>query len=381
MRASFKLLIATCAVVIPALVPAMARAHGASSSYLTIATDDAGLQVRWEIALRDLDYAIGLDSTGDGAITWGELRAHQSAIEAYALPRLTLGADGSPCRPGPVSLLADQRGDGAYAVLRFAAACPAEVRRVTVGYSLLFDLDPMHRGLLNFVAGRASHVAALSPAAPQITLDAGGDLAAAFGEFFRIGVGHIFGGLDHMLFVAVLLLPAMFSRRDGGEWRPVPRFRPAFLEAARILSAFTAAHAMTVTAASLGVIEVPARLIEGAIALTIVATAVDNIIPILPQRRWQLAFGFGLIHGLGFASALGPLSLPPLATATALLAFNGGVEAAQLVIAAAVLPVGYVLRNIRLYPARLLPAASAAVAVLALGWFANRAFGLTLGSF
>ena len=360
--------------------PSAARAHGASSSYLTIAVDGSKLPVQWSIALRDLDYAIGLDADADGAVTWSEVRAHKKAIEAYVLPRLTLSADGSACAPGDVRVLADQRGDGGYAVLRFEAKCPAAIRRLTVAYKLLFDLDPMHRGLLNVVSGGVSHPAVLSPAAPSATIEAAGDLGATFGEFFRLGIGHIFSGLDHLLFMAMLLLPAMFRRGDEG-WRPVARFRPAFMESVRILSAFTLAHAVTVTAASLGVIEVPAKLIEGAIALTIVVTAIDNILPILPGRRWQIAFGFGLIHGFGFASTLGPLSLPPLATATALVSFNLGVEAAQVLVACVVLPFGFALRDLRLYPARLLPGASAVAAVVALLWFADRAFGWKMGAF
>lgn len=368
--------------VLAVVAPAPASAHGASSSYLTIAVDGRMLDVQWEIALRDLDWAIGIDGRGDGVITWGDLRRQRAAIEAYALPRLTLAADGRPCAVGPTRLLADQRGDGAYAVLRFAADCAGAIHRVTVGYRLMFEFDPMHRGLLAFVADGVSHAAALSPSAPSVTVEAGGSLLTTFATFFEIGVRHIFSGLDHLLFIAVLLLPAMFSRRAGlvgsRSWQPVARFRPAFVETVRILSAFTLAHAITVTAASLGLIELPASLVEGAIALTIAVTAIDNIVPILPGPRWPLAFGFGLIHGLGFASALGPLSLPPLATAAALLSFNLGVEAAQLVVAVVVLPAGFLLRDMPLYPRRLLPGASGVAAVLALGWFAERALGLRL---
>jgi len=361
------------------LLPVSAGAHSASSSYLTIAANSSDLLVRWEIALRDLDYAIGLDSNGDGSITWGEVREHAAAIESYALPRLTLIADGTVCPFGATNLRADVRGDGGYAVLDVTAHCPATVRHLTVRYGLMFDLDPYHRGLLNFVSGRSSTVAALSPASPEIGLDVGGGLGAAFGEFFGIGVTHIFSGLDHLLFVAVLLLPAMFRRAHASGWQPVRSFRPAFMETIRILSAFTLAHAVTVTLASLELISLPARLVEGAIALTIVVTAIDNVVPILPKRRWLVAFLFGLIHGLGFASALGPLSLPALATAVALLSFNLGVEAAQLMVAVVVLPIGFAFRNFRLYPARLLPGASCVVAALALVWFADRAFGWQLG--
>ncbi len=375
------------AMLLLANAPATALAHGASSSYLTVTLEGRDLEVQWEIALRDLDYAVGIDARGDGVITWGDLRRQLPAIEAYAMPRLALSGDGRACAPGPVRLLSDQRGDGAYAVLRFTAACPAAVHRAGVDYHLLFELDPMHRGLLDFVSGGVSHPVALSPRTPSVAFDAGGSLGTTFATFFATGVAHIFSGFDHLLFVAVLLLPAMFRRRHGrgdgqedgrGEWQPVARFRPAFLETVRILSAFTLAHGITLTAATLGFIQLPSALVEGAIALTIAVTAFDNIVPILPGPRWPLAFGFGLIHGLGFASALGPLALPPLATAAALVSFNLGIETGQLAVAALVLPVGFVLRGLPLYPRRLLPGASGVAALLALVWFAERAFGLSL---
>jgi len=128
-----------------------AEAHSASSSYLRINVRGEALDVQWSIALRDLDYAIGLDSDGNGAITWGELRHKQEAVSAYALARLALRADGTICAPGPVMMLADQLGDGGYAVLRFAAECGHVPTSVSVRYGLMFDLDPMHRGLLNLI--------------------------------------------------------------------------------------------------------------------------------------------------------------------------------------------------------------------------------------
>ena len=351
-----------------------ARAHSLSTSYLTVVTSGSELQVQWEIALRDLDYAIGLDQSG--RITWGDLKAHAGAIDAFALPRLALSSDGVACPPGPVTLLADERGGNGYAVLAFTARCRARVHRVGIGYALMFDLDPQHRALVDVISGGSFHVAVLSPARPHIVVDAQGRLFQTFADFFGVGVDHILSGPDHLLFIALLLFPAMFRRGPRGAWLPVERFRPAFLQTTKILSAFTVAHAITVTAATLGWVTIPSRIIEGAIALTIVATALDNIVPVLPERRWVLAFGFGLIHGMGFATALGPLSLPAWPLAVALFSFNLGVEAAQLLAAAVVLPVGFALRHVRLYPARILPSISGLAGLIALAWFARRTFQL-----
>ena len=363
-----------------------ARAHSASSAYLHVEVKGEALDVQWSIALRDLDYAIGLDTDGDGAITWGELRQRQEAIAAYALARLTLRADGDVCTPGPVTMLADQLGDGGYAVLRFAAACGHVPASVSVRYGLLFDLDPMHRGLLDLIVAGVPHVAALSPDQPEERFDVTPGYEETVRTFFLTGVDHLLTGVDHMLFVTMLLVPAMFHRRGRSQGPdailvPVSNFRGMFIESLKVLSAFTLAHGTTLTLSVLHIVSIPERLSEAGIALTILVTALDNIFHVIPGRRWPLAFAFGLVHGLGFATALGPLSLPPLALAVALLSFNLGLEAAQVSIAAVVLPIGFALRNTRLYPRRIMPGISGGVAVVALAWFTDRVMDLGMMPF
>ncbi len=358
-----------------------AEAHSASSSYLHVDVHDQALDVQWSIALRDLDYAIGLDSNGDGAITWGELKQHRAAVVAYAMARLALRADGTACAAGPVTLLADRLSDGGYAVLRFSAACGHVPTRVAVRYRLMFDLDPMHRGLLNLTIAGSSHAVALSPDSPEASIDVTPGYGATITTFFMTGVHHLLTGIDHMLFVTMLLVPAMFSRRvdrHGGATTmvPVARFRGMFLESVKVLSAFTLAHGTTLTLSVLHIVSIPERLSEAGIALTILVTALDNIFHVIPGRRWPLAFAFGLVHGLGFATALGPLSLPPVALGLALISFNLGLEAAQVTIALVVLPIGFFLRHTLLYSRLVMPGISACVAMVALAWFTDRATGL-----
>lgn len=368
-----------------ALLP-RANAHSASSSYLHIVVQDDVLDVQWSIALRDLDYAIGLDSDGNGAITWGELRQKRDAVVAYALARLTLNADGDGCRPGPVTLLADQLGDGGYAVLQFAATCSHRPVRIAVRYGLMFDLDPMHRGLLNVMMSGVPHAVALSPEQPSAVFAVTPGYGDTVRTFFLTGMHHLLTGIDHMLFVTMLLVPAMFHRRlhshgPHADLVPVHNFRGMFLESVKVLSAFTIAHGTTLTLSVLHIVSIPERLSEAGIALTILITAVDNIFHFIPGRRWPLAFLFGLVHGLGFATALGPLALPPVALGVALLSFNLGLEAAQVSIACIVLPIGFALRNTAMYPRRIMPGISTAVAMVAFAWFTDRAFNLGLMPF
>ena len=368
------------------LLPQAAQAHSASSSYLHVDVQGRDLVVQWSIALRDLDYAIGLDTDGDGDVTWGELRQRAAAVDAYALARLHLSADGEACPFGAVTNLADQLSDGAYAVLRLRATCPHVPRRVAVRYGLLFDLDPLHRGLLTLTIGGVPHAYALSPTAPTAEADLESRYAETVRSFFVTGVNHLLTGIDHMLFVTMLLVPAMYQRRarsfgPDAELVPVADFRGMFIESLKVLSAFTFAHGTTLTLSVLHIVSIPERLSEAGIALTILVTALDNMLHFLPGRRWPLAFAFGLVHGLGFATALGPMSLPPFALGLALISFNLGLEAAQVTIAAVVLPFGYLLRFTNLYPRRILPAVSGVVALVAAAWFTDRAAGLGLMPF
>jgi len=364
---------------------ATAEAHSSSSSYLKISVTGPELIVQWSIAIRDLDYAVGLDTDGDGAVSWGELRSHSAEIDAYALARLKLNADGQPCVAGPVTHLADSLGDSAYAVLRFTAACQATPHRVGVHYALLFDLDPTHRGLLNVTVDGVQHAASLSPQSRSVEIDASPRYGDALRQFFGSGIEHLLTGIDHLLFVTMLLLPAVYYR-PAGDWKgarllPVAHFRAAFIETLKVLSAFTLAHGISLTLSVLHILQIPQWLSEAGIALTILITAIDNIRQVLPRRRWPIAFGFGLIHGLGFANALGPLTLPPMALAVALMSFNLGLEAAQILVAAVVLPFGFLARSTWLYSRWVLPAVSGVVALLAVVWFADRAAGLNLMPF
>ena len=140
-----------------ALAATTAQAHKPSDSYLAISVDGAAVRGQWDIALRDLEFALGLDANGDGQITWGELRARRKDVESYAFSRLGILSDRKSCTLAPTAFLVDEHSDGAYAVLRFDAGCGSRVpASVEVGYSLFFDLDPTHRGLLRFERGGAA---------------------------------------------------------------------------------------------------------------------------------------------------------------------------------------------------------------------------------
>jgi hypothetical protein len=350
----------------------LAHAHKPSDSYLSLHADGRSLHGQWDIALRDLEYAVGVDGNGDGAITWGELRARQGEIDAYLLARLALHADGRPCRLSPAEHLVDEHSDGAYAVLRFAADCGnGGYRALAIEYSLFFDLDPTHRGLVRVQQGARASTGVLSPERPRLEVKAeGGSWFAQFRDYAREGVWHIWTGFDHVLFLLSLLLPAVLA---------APRFSVALLDVFKVVTAFTVAHSITLALAALSVIQLPSRLVESAIALSVVLAALNNLRPLVHEGRWVVAFAFGLIHGFGFASVLADLGLPQDTLLLALVGFNLGVETGQLAIVAAFLPVAYALRRTWVYRRMIFLGGSAAITLVATLWMVERLFDVRLG--
>ncbi len=357
-----------------------ALAHKPSDSYLAIVAGSTGLHGQWDIALRDLDYAIGLDSDGNGEITWGELRAKHADIAGYALARLSVSADGVRCVLAPNSHMVDEHSDGAYEVLKFSIDCGGRhaPREIGVEYSLFFDIDPSHRGLLRLQHGKGSLTAILGPERPKQEFQlAEASRLAQFLDYGREGIWHILIGFDHILFLVSLLLPAVFVLR-GRSWDPAERFAPVFWDVLRIVTAFTVAHSITLSLAALSIVALPSRLVESTIALSVVLAALNNLRPVVGGRRWVVAFGFGLIHGFGFASVLADLGLPRDALMIALVGFNLGVEAGQLAIVSAFLPVAHALRHTMFYRGIIFTGGSALIVVVALIWLAERALVLKL---
>lgn len=356
---------------------ATAQAHKPSDSYLTLRSDGTRLAARWDIALRDLDHAIGLDADGDGAITWGEVRTRQDAIAAYALARLQIAADGVACVSGPTGHQIDRHSDGAYAVLQFVLDCPSAPRTLDVHYRLFFDFDPQHRGLLYVAAAGETRTLLLSAgqAVQHIDLVTVG-VWQTISDFWRDGVWHIWAGFDHILFLLALLMPAVL-RREAGRWRAVG-LREAFGGTVKVVTAFTLAHSITLSLAALGTISLPARLVESGIAVSVAVAALNNAYPLFADRRWLVGFGFGLLHGFGFASVLAEPGLSSGSLLLALLGFNLGVESGQLVIVGAFLPLAFLARRTWMYQRFTLVVASSAIALLATIWFLERALDLRL---
>lgn len=360
----------------------VALAHKPSDSYLKLDVQGATIAGQWDIALRDLDFAIGLDSNQDNAIAWGEVRAKHSEIAAYALSRLKFRSAEADCAPVMSEHLIDSHSDGAYAVLRFSATCPSAPAALEVDYRLFFDIDPQHRGLLNLSSQGANLAGIFSVDEPAQQFMLGEfSRTGQFIDYLREGVLHIWSGFDHILFLLSLLLPAVLVRGAAvSDERSVgsPGFKASLLGVLKVVTAFTLAHSITLSLATLGVVSLPSRLIESAIAASVVLAALNNIWPVVHGGRWVIAFCFGLIHGFGFASVLTDLGLPRESLLLALVSFNLGVEVGQLAIVALFLPLAYIARETFFYRRAVLVGGSSGVALIATLWLVQRALNMVL---
>lgn len=212
-------------------------------------------------------------------------------------------------------------------------------------------------------AATSDAAAAVNPAADMERERAPKAAAAVEGatsriSFFRFGIEHILGGYDHLLFLAALLLVTT-----------------TFREAASIVTCFTVAHSITLALAALDVVRLPAAIVEPVIALSIACVAIENFWGEPPlRRRMVVTFAFGLIHGLGFATALREIGLGtiPGGVVVPLLSFNLGVEAGQLCVAAVLFPLIRWARACSAWAAAVVPVGSALIAAAGLYWLVTR---------
>ncbi len=356
-------------------------AHKPSDSYIILKKCDSNISLiegQWDIALRDLDYAIGLDDNGDGEITWGEVKKHHKDIEKYALPKLKMSVEDKICKNEMVEHLIDNHTDGTYEVIHFRINCQTEQRpkKFDLSYNLFFDFDPQHRGLLNIKHKDKTLTAIFSPEkqSQHFNLDSLNPLNQ-FIEFIKEGIWHIWLGFDHILFLLALLLPSVLLLKDK-KWETVTNFKTAFWSVFKIVTAFTVAHSITLALAALKVVELPSQFVESLIAASVVLAGLNNIFPVIKDGRWFVAFGFGLIHGFGFANVLMDLGLPKETLLIALVSFNIGVEIGQLTIVSGFLPFAYSIRKTSLYKKFILLGGSFIICSVAFAWFIERVFNL-----
>lgn len=361
------------ALALACLWAAAAQSHVASNGFLVVRVDGSDLSGSVELAVRDVELAVGADADRDGKVTWGELQAAGPAVRDYLEHHVEFRAGNGVCTFVFQPMQVNDRVDGTYAWLPFTAHCPATVRNLGIRYTVMEGIDPSHRGLLTLSAGSVTQTGVLGGSGARAEFAVSSPSRwRSFVEYFHAGVWHILSGIDHLLFLVSLLLPAVLLWKKR-HWEPVLRMRPALVSVVKVVTAFTLAHSLTLTLAALDIVRLPTRLTESVIAASIIVAALNNIFPVVTKSRAWIAFGFGLLHGFGFASVLADMGLPQGARLVSLVAFNVGIEAGQLGVVLLVMPLIYALRTGAFYRRAVMPWGSAAIAALAMVWLVQRA--------
>lgn len=351
------------------------HAHRPSDAYLVLESADSGLlRGYWEIALRDLDQMYALDD-GDGQLRWRELRAQESRLLPDLARTLRFQRANKDCLTQLTALSIVEHSDGSYAHVPLQIHCPQADAALQITYDFMNGVDATHRALLRLLSQSSEQKLVLRAgetfSVPMVPASTSGH---ALLRDITSGTLHILAGLDHVLFLIVLLLPAVLRRERAG-FVPATSLRPVLRDVVQVVSAFTVAHSLTLSLSALGVVHAASSVIEPAIAASVVFAAANNVVPLMPYDRWAPAFVLGLLHGFGFSSALADAGLAEDALLRALVGFNVGVELGQLCIVALFVPLAFLLRNRAAYRRYALGLGSYAVAAVALFWFFDRLQG------
>ena len=358
-----------------------AQAHQTSDSYLNLVLRENKTTGQWDIRASDLEYVIGLDDNDDGSISPEEMFRHQKAIDGFLSKHLAIKFDGAetPWTIVDHELAAQQ--DGVYVSVQFSFPTTSPPEKIEVHYDLFFELNPQHRGLFLLEYSGKKQTAIFTPSTATQTFQLRTASAwSHFAQFVHEGVWHIWKGYDHILFLLALLIPAVLRRQEN-KWHVVPDFRPALLGVLKIVTAFTVAHSITLSLATLKIVQVPSRFIESVIAFSVALAALNNLRPFFRDGAWLVAFAFGLIHGFGFANALTELGTSDSTLAMTLLGFNLGVELGQLAIVAVFLPLAFLIRSSWFYQRVTVAFGSFFIILCASMWMLERIFDLKLMPF
>ncbi|WNV89586.1 HupE/UreJ family protein [Umezawaea sp. Da 62-37] len=349
-----------------------ASAHPLSTSAVLLDLDTDHVTATVELPLDQLDVALERTCTADTVLEPATLaglrshvRAHMSATDADGRTWTTAVTGG-----------AVETVDGVEHLVLDATLTPATgaVGDFTLHYDAVVDRLISHRAFVSARQGRTGDYTMLVmlswqrqsvPVASAAAEASGGFLSAV-----HLGVEHISGGSDHLLFLVMLLLPApLLARRR--RWTGSDDLRGSVKGVVRVISAFTAGHSITLGLAAFGLVSLSTRLDESMIALSVLVSAVHAVRPLVPRGETWIAAGFGLVHGLAFAALLSDPGLTTGSVLTNLLGFNLGIELTRLVVVALLMPSLLLLARTPAYPFARVAIAGTGV-VLAAAWLAER---------
>jgi len=352
------------------------NAHAPSDTYLWLTLTGTNLTGEWRVAVRDLQHALGVDKLDFEATRLQELHLREEALAIDTLSGLKVLLDGQLLALTLTDQERQSRPNGDELLLRFRSEpWITKPLKFAVDAKVLFNLDPTLRCILHVQSWSKSVDSILdaNSAGLSMTLSEPPSNGRQLLTFIWRGMEHIWTGYDHILFLIALLLPAVLRWHEQ-KWDGASAFRPVIVNVLKIVTAFTVAHSITLALASLKIVTLPTRWVESVIAASVILAAANNLIPLFRERSWMVAFGFGLVHGFGFASALTEAGLPTGGLVMALIGFNVGVEIGQLAIVSIFIPAAYQVRQTLGYRFLALRAGSVDVMLVAAVWMAERMF-------
>jgi hypothetical protein len=348
-------------------LPGVARAHLGSTKYLFVARTPEGAEVRADVDVIDVAYELDL---GERA-TPAAVRAEAGRAARWLERTVHLRAEAGACHGRAETPTLRDRDGRPYLSTLLRFTCPDGAARLVLRDDAVFDDDPQHEAVVRLSTDGGATATVLRARSRELRVEpAERPIADVIATFVYEGALHLVTGYDHLLFLLSLLLVAgEHAARDGT--------KKALRDVALVVTGFTLGHSLTLIAAALDLVVLPSRLVETAIAASIVAVALWNLWR--PEHRRGLpavATAFGLIHGFGFSSVLRELVLPRAGRVTALLAFNLGIELAQLAaVALALAPLALAARSPRFYRPVILRGGSALIALIATYWMIERGLG------
>ena len=375
------------AILFCLLLISNATAHSPGQSYLFLKIYDRAIETRVEITVKDLNQALGLDLPSNRNAKAEDIAPHLDQIKDYIDKNLTISANQQDYDLKYQKFDLFRTKFAQFAAFDYRVDNLQEIpEKFGVDYRVLLDIKPKHKNLVviahNWKTGTFDNESIVSliftSNSQKQTLDlSASTLWNGFLSVVKLGFLHIWEGIDHILFLIALILPAVLRREDL-RWHPVESFRPALIYVVKVATAFTIAHSITLALATFQIVEIPSRLVESVIAASIAIAAVDIIYPIFREKIWFVIFGFGLFHGFGFASVLVELGIVQEHALLSLFGFNLGIELGQIAIIAIVFPILYLFRQQRFYTKFVLKLGAAFLFVVALYWLTERAFNIDL---
>jgi len=352
------------------MLPVCTYGHSSSEAYLSLQIKANQASGAWEFSLRDLEYVVGVDANGDGKITWNDIKQRETAIQQYILSGVHIIQREQACSVTPGETMLNNRQDTVFLHLPIRVVCADSIEQLTLQYQLFFSQDIRHHAIWTIASssGSVNRISSANNRWLQVDLMEPTSYLG-FKEFVSQGIWHIWIGLDHILFLILLMLAVENSlkhlqRREHNRQR--------WLRVIKTVTAFTLAHSVTLALATTGWFMLPTSWVESAIALSVILAGFNVLFKWVNERLWLFAFGFGLIHGFGFASVLLDLGLQKSNLLLNLLAFNLGVELGQLVIVVLAIPVIAGLGKMNSSGIFIRHTATAGVIMLASVWFVQR---------